>query len=238
MSYPSILDLQLASKQLVGIFIMIYVKKSLLGSIPKESICISSLGVGLGGFIANKGACGIRFRVEGLSSQTNDDTQTSPRSKRLSSSIITEKDRKEQRDSSTINTTSSSSKSQTFCFISAHLSAFDGSEAVQRRNWDFNQIHSKLKFNLPYREARIGKGQEKALIERNKLEIKLKREWEYQMNRLNQSEHLGMVHESFDQFKRHRIGREEKGEKVVAGEKEKEVEFEPEEVELGIDDHE
>lgn len=80
---------------------MIFVRRDLEPSISE--LTTSSVGVGLGGFIANKGATAIRFRVGDAS----------------------------------------------LCFVTSHLSAFDGPAAVQRRNWDYAEIVRRLVFALP-----------------------------------------------------------------------------------------
>lgn len=178
---------KLASKQLVGVFIMIFVKKNLAPFIPKRTVEVASLGYGLGGVVANKGACGIRFRI------------VSPNPNKTGSD---EKERGKGKESS-----------QTICFVTCHLSAFDGSEAVERRNWDWSQILTRLKFDLDFKEAKIGKGLEKALLEKSRLESRLRKEWENQFGKSNGDED----DESLRELDIHR---------------------EPEKVELGVEEHE
>ena len=52
---------KLASKQLVGLMIIVFVRKEMEGSIGE--VATASVGVGLGGFVANKGATAVRMKV-------------------------------------------------------------------------------------------------------------------------------------------------------------------------------
>ncbi|PWN54172.1 DNase I-like protein [Violaceomyces palustris] len=54
---------KIASKQLVGLLIMVFARTELVPYISE--IETSSVGVGLGGFVANKGATAVRFCLEG-----------------------------------------------------------------------------------------------------------------------------------------------------------------------------
>ncbi|KDN49217.1 DNase I-like protein [Tilletiaria anomala UBC 951] len=100
---------KLASRQLVGLFSMVLVRTSLADCIQDVDTC--AVGVGLGGFVANKGAVGIRFRFR-------------------------------ERDAPPFDT------GRTFCFVNAHLSAFEGVDALERRRWDWNEIMKRLNFEL------------------------------------------------------------------------------------------
>ncbi|MCO5603756.1 hypothetical protein L7F22_057908 [Adiantum nelumboides] len=56
---------RVAARQLVGILLFVYVRRELL---PRLShVALTSLGVGLGGWAANKGAVAARFEVDGTS---------------------------------------------------------------------------------------------------------------------------------------------------------------------------
>jgi phosphatidylinositol-bisphosphatase len=54
---------KLTSKQLVGTMILIYVRKSVLPRIT--NIAMSSVGIGVGGYLANKGAVAVRLDLNG-----------------------------------------------------------------------------------------------------------------------------------------------------------------------------
>ena len=110
---------KLASKQLIGMWSIVFVRKSL-----EDYFCdvdTASVGVGFGGFAGNKGATGIRFRFR-------DPTQAQ----------ASEQDAQQQ----------PSLHGRTFCFVNAHLSAFEGAEALERRRWDWNEIQKRLTFEL------------------------------------------------------------------------------------------
>ena len=76
--------------------------------------------------MANKGATGIRFRYI-------------PRHPPASSSTPA----------------GEAHRGQTFCFVNAHLSAFEGPEALERRRWDMQEIMKRLHFDLPLEKGRI-----------------------------------------------------------------------------------
>ncbi|KXN92908.1 Inositol polyphosphate 5-phosphatase OCRL-1 [Leucoagaricus sp. SymC.cos] len=118
---------KLASKQLVGMLIVIVVKKALRNYFG--DVQVSSAGSGILGLMGNKGATAVRLTFmppidvdEGLGAPSSDNKQS------------------EDEPSNDENETGV----LTLTFINAHLAAFD--EMVDRRNQDFHEISRRLTF--------------------------------------------------------------------------------------------
>ncbi|KAK1220132.1 hypothetical protein PQX77_017122 [Marasmius sp. AFHP31] len=141
---------KLASKQLVGILIVIIVKSSLRSCF--SNVITSSAGVGLMGIMGNKGGTAIRLtftpppsdRLQQKSSKDRDDSSSEdgPTAKDKSHSIDTSAIRK-ARYSSEYDDIKQPGPT-TLTFVCSHLAAFD--EMVDKRNSDYQDLAKRLAF--------------------------------------------------------------------------------------------
>ncbi|KAF8189146.1 Endonuclease/exonuclease/phosphatase [Mycena galopus ATCC 62051] len=114
---------KLASKQLVGILLVVIVRKELRGCFPESEIRTAAAGTGIMGLMGNKGGTAIRLKFTPSPSTSPTDAQTGQTGIRLTTPAPT-----------------------VLTFVNAHLAAFD--EMVERRNADFHDLAKRLRFEL------------------------------------------------------------------------------------------
>ncbi|KZP17358.1 DNase I-like protein [Athelia psychrophila] len=116
---------KLASKQLVGMLMMMIVKTSILPYVGE--IKLTAAGAGIMGMMGNKGGTALRFTITPpLSASTDTYTNSNPG-------------------------TVSRAKSTTLTFVNAHLAAFD--EMVDKRDADYHDIGRRLRFDSGPRDS-------------------------------------------------------------------------------------
>ncbi|KDQ18332.1 hypothetical protein BOTBODRAFT_63341 [Botryobasidium botryosum FD-172 SS1] len=129
---------KLASRQLVGILLVVLVRKTLRRDITSVSTCAA--GVGLLNTMGNKGAVAVRLRLR---------MRAEPPSP---SSPLSNKSPKIKKKKASTSTT-------TLCFVNCHLAASD--PMVEKRNADYAELVRRLKFDMTAQEredARVGRG--------------------------------------------------------------------------------
>ncbi len=163
---------KLHARQMVGLITLVFVRRTLARRFV--DVQSATVGVGLGGVMANKGAVAVRFRFvppglgeaaatgegEGAGAASasqeggedalpaagdGDPSDADGDATRLIAAHGAARSRGERRGQRHEHGTA---YGQSFCFVNAHLSAFDGAEAVERRRWDYAEIMRRMRFEL------------------------------------------------------------------------------------------